>query len=269
MNKSLMIVLSLVLLPASNNIFAQSDEAGESNSRYVLTLNDRHIESLKSLGSVQSREIGADVQGNIAVVQIQFSGSSTDQAVFTEANTVVEGNACLIDLNDGLIDLARQQPVRINVPENSTFARVFLRYANQAAMSADSAPQAEGIAGFDNQDSADAHYVTLAGNERLSGQFDLAGPVKLETKFGEIEIAMGQISGIRFHVDGDDAAVVVLKNGDSITGIPQSNSFELNTDWGRAELEATYIESITSSPNAMFQRDNSSGVGPRWQLLGR
>lgn len=268
MNKSLMIVLSLILLPSGNGIFAQSNDTAESNSRYVLTLNDQHIESLKALGSVQSREIGEEVQGKIAVVQVQFSGSPTDQAVMAPAPIVVQGNACLIELNDSLIELARQQPIRISVPGNSTFARVFLRYSNPDAALESPSAETESALGLGSQVTADAHYVTLAGNERLSGQFDLAEPVKLATKFGEIEIAMGQISGIRFHVDGDDSAVVVLNNGDSITGVPQINSFELNTGWGRAELEAVYIESVTTSPTSIFQQDNTSGNGPRWQLIG-
>lgn len=266
MNKSLLI-LSLVLLHSGNQIFAQSDTR-ESNSRYVLTLNDRHVESLRSLGSVQSRELDADVQGEIAVIQIQFSESATDQAVIAEAETDVQGNACQILLNDSLIELARQQPIRINVPANSTFGRVFLRYENQTVPPTDpnSAPQSiPDITG--GLDLFAGHYVTLAGNQTLSGQIDLSNTIKFDTKFGEIDISIGQIEGLRFHVDGEDSAIIVLKNGDSITGKPQFNAIELTTDWGRAELETVFVESITTSSQAIFQQ-NSSGVGPRWQLIG-
>ena len=268
-NKCLLI-FSLIFLHGVGISFAQSGGT-EVNSRYVLTLNESHVEILKSLGLIQSRELNAESQGKISVVQIQFSGGATDQAVVTDTPAVTQGNACEITLTDEIIDLARQQPIRINVPNNATFSRVYLKYNNESSVSGSTEMVDEPMDSISTagQSVFAEHYVKLSEGSYLKGQIDLSGSVTFETKFGEVEIAVGQIRGIRFHVDGDDAAVVVLKNGDSITGIPQADSFELTTEWGRAELETVHVESITTSQTATFQQTNDSGFGPRWQLLGQ
>lgn len=277
LNKLLFMSIAVSLQFVAFDALAQSDTK-TANSRFVLKLNDNHVASLKSLGTIQSRELESEIVGKISAIQLQFSGASTDQAVITEANVSVTGNACQIQLNDAVIDLARQQPIRINVPIGSVFSRVFLKYpvsSRKPPASTTPALNSQGSAGMNTNNAGNAnnngffqHYVKLAENKTLGGQMDLSESIKFNTKFGEIDVSVGQIRGIRFHIDGDDSALVVLNNGDSITGVPLADSFTLNTDWGRAELDAVFIESITTSQNATFRQSNDPGFGPRWQLYG-
>ena len=76
---------------------------------------------------------------------------------------------------------------------------------------------------------------------------------------------MDQVAGIKFHTDSDDSAVVILNNGDSITGVPTIPAIQLKTDWGQADIEPSKIDSLTTTANATFTQGNSD-FGSRWNL---
>jgi hypothetical protein len=254
-------VFSLCMFSASFSV--AQDETPPNNNRFVLSLNDGLVQSFKSLGSLQS-QVPADAQGKIAAVQLQFSGLVTDAAENVAADVTVEGNVCRIALNDELIERIRNRPARISVPSNSQFSRVLLTYPALQL----SPPAAEGSAS-QNPAGFFQHVVSLTTGEKLTGQLDLGKELEFATRFGDVKIAVEQIAGIRMHVDAEDSAAIVLSNGDSISGIPGESSFELSTDWGRAVIDAVYVESIVFGETRQFRRSNEPGLGERWQLIGR
>ena len=271
MNKNFLMMMLASLLLVPDSALAQNETTG--NSRFVMTLQDSFVQRLKSSGNLQS-PVRNDAQGKISAVQIQFSGTATQPAATIEIVPSVNGNVCQIRLDDAIIELAKAQPIRINVPVGSIFSKVFLVYdapAQVNSLDGDSASNSPPPAPADATDDIVfyQHFIKLSDNETITGQMDLDQEIKFDTKFGEVDISVGQIAGIRFHIDGADAAMVVLKNGDSITGTPSSENFELNTDWGRAEFDPVFVESITTSQNARFQQTNDPEFGPRWQLIGR
>ncbi len=270
---SLVWLASLLLLIPNSFCSGQDEPAG--SSRFVLNLNDSNVASLKSLGMIQSNELGPDMVGNIAAIQLQFSGSVTDQAVIVDTQVSLDGNACEVVLTDAIIDTARKQPIRIQIPNGTAFSRVFIKY--EVKSNDENAPpvpalNSQGSASRQvpmSNDAAAKHFVKLSTeNQTIAGQMDLSDSIKFDTKFGAIDISLGQIRGIRFHVDGEDAAMVVLKNGDTITGVPKVDAFTLQTSWGRAELDVVFVEAITTSATASFTQTNDPGFGPRWQLFG-
>ena len=100
----------------------------------------------------------------------------------------------------------------------------------------------------------------------MEGKMEITDKLMFETKFGSVGIGVEQIKGIRFHADGDDAAIIVLRNGDTITGVPKLDNVNITTEWGRAEIETKFIESVVITPNARFQLNSNAG-GPGWILL--
>lgn len=271
MKYSLLVLVSCILTLVSS-VPAQQD-AVDQNSRFVMTLNDALISNLKSLGTLPSN-LPAQAVGKIAAVHMQFSGASTEPATPVSAEVSVVGNACRISLTDDLIDMARQKPIRVDLPGDSQFASVFLDYAQSSSpnLGGSSSTQDMAPSGEPTERAAVPlqHFVKLSSrNKPIAGILELSDSMKFDTKFGEVDIALAQISGIRFHTDGEDAAMVVLSNGDSITGVPRSNSFVLNTDWGRAEFDPVFVESITTNSRARFEQTNDASFGPRWELKGR
>ena len=126
MNRSsyiLAIAISIIALGSSDS-FAQV-----TSSRFDITLDDNWESKLKSLGTLQST-VREDVRGKIAAIQIEYGSTQSQPYVSVDVPYSISGNACQIALTDDLLAQARQQPVRISIPESSQFAQVFLNYSN-------------------------------------------------------------------------------------------------------------------------------------------
>lgn len=270
MKSCILMVFMSCAFAIQGTLVAQTEQAANQNSRFVMTLNENLVSNLKSLGSLNS-SLPQSAIGKIAAVHMQFAGASTEAASQAIAPVSVSSNVCRISLDDDIIEQARRNPIRIDLPADSQFASVFLEYVKPQSDTTE-ALQVNAPAASESSNTAVAlqHFVKMSGTSKpMAGILELADSMKFETKFGDVDIALAQISGIRFHIDGDDAAVVVLNNGDTITGVTKSDSFILNTDWGRAEFDPVFVESITTSPNARFQQSTNPAFGARWELKGR
>ena len=298
MNKSLIVICMTGCFLAS--LASSTVAQNQNNSRFDITLNEQWESKLKSLGTLQSTVRG-DSRGKIAAIQIEFAETQDQPHVEMNVPFTIAGDACQLTLSDAIIEAAKKQPVRIPTPDNSPFSQVFLNYSSVAetmpanSTVAGSASRNTGI-GVNGSGSSNAisniaadgigakvdeasetesgnsvpfHFVKLSAGKVIVGQMDLTEKLSFETKFGEVGISLGQIAGIRFHIDGDDSAVVVLNNGDSVTGIPKSDSLNLTTDWGRAEFDPVYVEQITTRQNASFSPTNDPQFGQRWILNNR
>lgn len=270
MKSYILMVFMSCAFAVQGTLIAQPEQAANQNSRFVMTLNDGLVSNMKSTGFLNS-SLPQSAVGKIAAVHIQFDGAPTEAASQTSAPVTVSNNVCRIRLDDATIDLARQNPIRVDLPLNSQFASVFLEYArDQSEPAASSDPSVPPQREPENAPVVMQHFVKMSGQTKpMAGILELADTMTFSTKFGDVDIALAQISGIRFHIDGDDAAVVVLNNGDTITGITKSDSFVLNTDWGRAEFDPVFVESITTSATARFRQSTDPAFGARWELQGR
>lgn len=281
-NKSLTVILMAICAV----VCFSNPTSGQNSSRFDITLDESWESKLKSLGTLQSTVRG-DSRGKIAAIQIEYDKTQNEPHVDKNIPFTIAGDACQLTLNDDILATARQQPVRIPIPDDSQFSQVFLNYNSDAGTSSNSdedivAPSGSSrrtefpMSGAANDSDAGAmttstpmHFVKLSDRKVVFGQMDLTDKLKFETKFGDVAIALGQIAGIRFHIDGDDSALVVLKNGDSVTGIPAMDSLNLNTDWGRAEFDPVYVDEITTSQRASFSQSNDPQFGQRWMLNNR
>ena len=274
-NKRLPILASLAILLANTGI-------AQDQTKFILTLNDSLVTNMKSLGSLNAA-VPANAIGNVAVVEIKYADSAGEAEVVGSVNKVAD-NACFIELTDDLINSAKEKILRFEVPTDSKFAKVFLNYpsankgssivTNQgntgSAISSGSntqqAPNFNSVTQLnDFPGETPSHFVILGGNRSLEGKMEITDKLNFKTKFGEVGIGVDQIKGIRFHVDSQDSAVIVLKNGDTVTGIPDLDSINITTPWGRAEVETKFVEAVVTSKNSRFQPNNSNG-GPRWIL---
>ena len=100
----------------------------------------------------------------------------------------------------------------------------------------------------------------------MQGTVDGFDEFGIDCKFGKVTIPMEHVAGIRFHADEDDNAVVVLTNGDSLTGTPTVAAISLKTSWGQADIEPEFMQSLTTSANATFSRETNPDFGSRWML---
>ena len=79
-------------------------------------------------------------------------------------------------------------------------------------------------------------YVTVIGNTQISGVVEGLEAIKLNTSFGDIQIPLGKIDGVKMNADGKSGAVVAFSNGDIVTGNLALQKVTVRTDWGKAHI---------------------------------
>lgn len=223
-----------------------------AQDRYSLTLNSEFINKLKEFGSLKS-EVSASAREKIGVIELRFADTKDATPVELEVNVEILGEDAIIILDNDLIAKIKGQPVRIPTDRNG-FSRVLLKF-DSPAMATESA-----MVMSDN-----TVFVRLSDVKSIAGELDGLDSITMACKFGEVTIPLDQIAGIQMHVDEKNSAVVVLNDGDSLTGVPEVPMLTLITDWGTAEVEPESIKSITMTANSKFSRKNTD-FGTRWEL---
>jgi len=237
-----------LLLSAIVAIFVINSSAF-AQDRYSLTLNNEYLTNLKSSGSLKS-EVSESARNKIGFIELRYDDSKDKTPVELEIDVVRNGSDAVIVLDEDLIAKIKGQPVRIPARENG-FSRVLLKYDAPAV--------------GNTITSEDLLFVRLSDVKSLAGELDEISEITLTTKFGEITIPMEQVAGIKLHTDEDDSAVIVFVDGDVITGVPSLPTLQLSTDWGKAEINPEAVQSITTTSNSKFSRQNTD-FGRRWTL---
>ena len=248
-------------MTVANNVDAQQDQ-----TRFVLKLSDQKMSELKKFESLKSL-IPQDFRDKINFIELQYEGSKEAEAIQAESSSIsIRGNTATIALDDAMIAKVITQPVRIQV-NGSGFNEILLNYTGAMAKTTETSAAADLGSGTKKAGmmNTEMFFIKLSNGEELSGSIEGFETFKMETKFGEVSIPSTMIAGVRFHIDGEDAAVVVLDNGDAITGVPTVDAVSVATDWGTADVEPRFIESMTTAQNSSFVQNNTP-FGSRWQL---
>lgn len=109
-------------------------------------------------------------------------------------------------------------------------------------------------------------YVALSRSRQLSGTPIELKTLKVATGFGDVEIPIEKINGIKFHANPDDSAVIAFKNGDLVTGKISLEKISLKTVWGKAHINIDQIDAVTVSKTAAFFQDTTNGKGWRFSI---
>lgn len=246
-----------LFLSFANNLAAQDQ------TRFVLKLNDDLVFKLRDVGSLASN-VDNEFRERISLIDVQYGDATGKQAEVTEVDLEVANGTANVIIDERLIDKIKKNPIRIAVPrEKRNFSRVSLVYARGADEDAPSKP-VEPILNSSGQP-IDMYYIRLKAANSMAGGIDGFDRFEIETKFGKVSMPMDQVAGIKFHIDGKDSAVVVLDNGDTVTGIPTIPAVKLKTDWGQADIEPEFMNALTTTASARFVQENTD-FGLRWQL---
>ena len=223
-----------------------------AQDRYSLTLNNDYLTNLISSGSLKS-EVSESARNKIGFVELRYDDSKDKTPIELDIDVMRSGSDAVIVLDNDLIAKIKGQPVRIPVSANG-FSRVLLKYDAPAIASKSSEIISEDIL-----------FVRLSDVKSLAGELDEISEITLTTKFGDVTIPMEQIAGIKLHTDDDDSAVVIMVAGEALTGVPSLPTLQLSTDWGKAEVNPEAVQSITTTSNSKFSRQNTD-FGTRWVL---
>ena len=259
--------MMLMMTLAMGVAMANTSQAQQDQTRFVLKLSDQLISDFKKFGSLKSK-IPEDFRNKITLIELQHEGSKANEPVEAISPTSVRGNTATISLDDTMIGKVINQPVRIKVAEQG-FQEILLNYTGTSAKNmADGAMDAgmkDGMKTGMKAPVAEMFFIKLSNGEEMAGSIAGFDSFKMETAFGDVSIPSEMIAGVRFHIDGEDAAVVILDNGDAVTGVPTIDAVSVATDWGTADVEPRFIESMTTAQNSSFVQNNTP-FGSRWQL---
>jgi len=107
--------------------------------------------------------------------------------------------------------------------------------------------------------------VSLTNGTNLAGALVSSTELKMKSSFGEVSIPLSEVAGIKMASDGNATTTVVLHNGDSVTGATQLDIMELQTEWGKAEINCPSIVSILFAQDLQWASDEGV-AGTRWRL---
>ena len=101
--------------------------------------------------------------------------------------------------------------------------------------------------------------VQITGNTELKGSITGLSELKLQTKFGQVTIPLGEIEGAKMHADEKDSCVVAFKNGDIVTGSVTLDKISIATAWGDANIRIENIETVLVNQKGSFFKDTAQG----------
>lgn len=107
-------------------------------------------------------------------------------------------------------------------------------------------------------------YAKISQSRTLTGTpIDLT-ELQVTTSFGDVKIPVDKVNGIKFHANQDDSAIIAFKNGDLVTGKIAMEKLSIKTEWGKAHINISQLDSITLSNTAAFFKDGTNGKGWRF-----
>ncbi len=105
----------------------------------------------------------------------------------------------------------------------------------------------------------------LLSDTKITGTLVDATALQIKTAFGEAQIPLTEIAGVRFAVGQDNSTTVVMLNGDSISGATDLKSLVVETEWGTAKINGQSLVSLLFVPG--LQWESTTGLnGKRWGL---
>ncbi len=105
----------------------------------------------------------------------------------------------------------------------------------------------------------------LLSDTKITGTLIDSTTLQMKTAFGEAQIPLTEIAGIRFPGGEDNSTTVVMLNGDSITGATDLRALTVETEWGTAKINGQSLVSLLFVPGLQWEGINGLN-GKRWAL---
>jgi len=106
----------------------------------------------------------------------------------------------------------------------------------------------------------------LVGETRITGTLVDSTALQMKTSFGEAQIPLTEIAGVRFATGDETSTTVMMLNGDSITGATETKFITVETEWGTAKINGSSLVSMLFVPGLQWESSNGLN-GKRWSLV--
>lgn len=106
----------------------------------------------------------------------------------------------------------------------------------------------------------------LSSDTKITGTLVDSTALQMKTAFGEAQIPLTEIAGVRFATGDETSTTVVMLNGDSITGATDTKFITVETEWGTAKINGSSLVSMLFVPGLQWESANGLN-GKRWSLV--
>lgn len=103
-------------------------------------------------------------------------------------------------------------------------------------------------------------------NPHLRGTLLELTELSVETAFGTASIPLHAVAGMRLPSKDEPMTTIILSNGDSVTGKTQLHKLFVQTEWGKAEVDAPSVVAMTFKDGLTWTVETSL-AGNRWTLV--
>lgn len=108
--------------------------------------------------------------------------------------------------------------------------------------------------------------VDLLGGTKIVGTLTDVAQLPIKTAFGEANVPMSEVAGVKLASADDPSTTVIMKNGDSITGATDLKLVTVDTEWGTAKINGSNITSLLLLPDLKWNATMGLN-GKRWSLV--
>lgn len=108
--------------------------------------------------------------------------------------------------------------------------------------------------------------VDLIGGTKIVGTLTDVAQLPIKTAFGEANVPMSEVAGVKMASAEDPSTTVIMKNGDSITGATDLKLVTVETEWGTAKINGSNITSLLLLPDLKWNATMGLN-GKRWSLV--
>ena len=264
-------VAMLFLVVSTANVFSagyvkQDVETEEQKFVLVVTLDQQRVNSLL-VNRVLKTKVNPNLINKIEAVRFQAPTSFLDDPIYIDPKTDKRNRALATIIDQTVLDRLEYQPVEMKIYD-SNFSSVVVVLAQPKKNAIQSIPDQLAKPPQGPNDSR-PFFVRINSRRGISGTIKNIQAIEIKTDFGEIELPLIQVRGIRFKsVEGNKEstnAFVVLRNGDTLSGKISLDTLEIKSRWGERELKVREIESLTTDSN--FQFVAKENLADRWVLV--
>ena len=266
MNSKINICIWLLTFAFQATVVGQITKEEVEKFVLVIKLDDDRIQSLRVHGALKTKVPDAMVN-RVAAIRFQKPSSFLDKTVRVEARTDKRSRTLATRIDNSILDRIAYQPVEMKIYD-SGFSSVLV-VLDQPLENSLETIQGQLATPPQGPNDSPSLFVRISDTRGIEGTLKDLKELNVTTNFGEIKIALSNLSGIRclpnLELADHTNVFVVSKTGDYFSGSIHQKLFVVQSRWGEKELKFSEIESLTLAPSARFVPDTAAEG--QWKLV--
>lgn len=239
---------ALLLVPVANGV-CQDKEGSKVDSkpkkskvRLVTSLSNVDARKFRFGERLQTKVPEAN-KDSVGALLLRREDRLTDAPATVSAKTLYQKGKLYVEVDSSTIAQMAYQPLEIKIDQAGINRVIFIAVA-------DDSEKAKKTEAFQAN-----CFLLLDPPLELDAEIDESQKIEIKSEIGDVSVALSAIEAVLFSNQPGIASTFVFKNGDKITGQAKlEGKIEVGTKWGKADLDAKRILTLTRDKSARFIR---------------